>query len=376
MKKLNGIYGRGLDNANVKLVEATAQFVNKNTLVADGKEYSAERIVIACGGTPAIPDIPGKEYIASSDDFFNKLDKLPKKTAVVGAGYIAVELGHILQTLGSDVSLFYRHGSVLRTFDEDMQAGAISELKHVGVTMVENTTIASIESPEEGMYTLTSTDNTKFEGFDYVVYAIGRNPVSKNLNIDSLGLEVNKRGYVSSDEWEQTAVDSIFALGDVNGKIELTPVAIRAGRKLADRLYGGKSDAKMDYVNVPSVVFLDPPIGSCGHTEKEANDVYKGQKLSIYTSSFRNLYYTMPDREAKTVFKIICVGEDEKVVGLHMIGMGSDEILQGFGVAMKMGATKEDFDSCCAIHPTAAEELVTMKSPTRQYIAGERPQET
>jgi len=373
--KLNGIYGRGLDKLNIDCVQATVKFVDKNTLEADGKKYRAERILIACGGSPRIPNIPGKEFIATSDDFFNTLEELPKKCAVVGAGYIAVELGHVMQSLGSDVSLFYRKGSVLRSFDADIQACAIKELKHVGVDMVANTSISSIEKAEDGTFTLESISKQagtrRFEGYDYVLYAIGRNPVTNNLNADDLGLEVNQRGYVKSDEWEATAVDSIFALGDVNGKIELTPVAIRAGRKLADRLYGGKDDSKCDYEKVPSVVFLDPPIGTCGLTESQANEKHKGEKITIYTSTFRNMYHTIPDEQVKTFMKFVCVGEKETVVGLHMMGVACDEILQGFGVAMKMGATKEDMDSCVAIHPTAAEELVTMKSPKRQYVGGD-----
>jgi len=374
VKRLNGIYERNLDKASVDIVRATATFKDAKTLEAGGATYTAEHIVIACGGTPKIPNIPGAEFIHTSDDFFNKLEVLPKKAVVVGAGYIAVELGHVMQTLGVDVSLSFRHGSVLRTFDEDVQELTLKELEHAGVTLLPNTDFQKIEKAEDGTFTLTDKDGSTKEGFDYVLYAIGRNPVSKNLNTGDLGLEINKRGYVKSDELEQTAIPGIFSIGDVNGKIELTPVAVRAGRILADRLYGGKT-AVMDYVNVPSVVFLDPPIGTIGLTEDQANKTYAGQKLTIYRSRFKNMYYSMTDRDSKTMFKIVCVGEDEKVVGLHLFGLGSDEMLQGFGVAIKMGATKADIDSVVAIHPTASEEVVTMKAPTRTYIAGERPRE-
>jgi len=351
-------------------VRDTVQFVDSKTLQgSDGQKYTAQRIVIACGGSPRIPDIEGKEHIATSDDFFNKLEDLPKKVAIVGAGYIAVELGHVMQTLGSDVTLFCRKSSLLRSFDIEIQQSAIRELDHANVTLEFSKRIGKIEKLEDGSYTLFSLKGQPFPGFDYVLYAIGRNPVSRSLNIDKIGLECNERGYVKSDEWEQTAVEGVFALGDVNGKIELTPVAIRAGRKLADRLYGGKDNAKCDYVNVPSVVFLDPPIGTCGLTEKQVNATkrFKGEPISVYTARFRNMYYTIPNKDVKTLMKIICAGEDQKVVGIHLHGLGCDEMLQGFGVAMKMGATKEDLDSCVAIHPTAAEEMVTMKEPTRQY---------
>lgn len=374
VKRLNGIYERNLDKDGVDLIRGKAKFVDAETLDCDGKQYKGKKILIACGGTPNVPNIPGKEFINTSDDFFNTLETLPKKCAVVGAGYIAVELGHVLQTLGVDVSLMFRKPTLLRTFDEDIIEGAMKELEHAGVTMCGSTTIESI-AQDGDTYTLTDQNGVAHSGFDYVLYAIGRHPVTSVLNTESIGLKLNKRGYVESDEWEQTNVENILALGDVNGKIELTPVAIRAGRALSDRLYGGQKDAKMDYVNVPSVVFLDPPIGSIGYTEKEANEQFKGQQLSIYRSKFRNMYYSIPDRDSKTMFKLICVGENEKVVGIHLHGLGSDEMLQGFGVAVKMGATKKDIDSVCAIHPTASEEVVTMKSPLRTYTAGERPSE-
>lgn len=375
IKFLNGIYERNLNKDSVEYIPHHAQFVDNKTIEANGQQYTADHILIACGGKPKIPNIPGKEFIATSDDFFNSLEDLPAKTAVVGAGYIAVELGHVLQVLGSDVSLFFRNPSLLRTFDEDIQAGALTELANAGVTLVDSTDIASISEAEDGTKTLVDKNGNEYPGFEYVCYAIGRSPVSDTLNIESIGLESNRRGYVESNEWEETAVDRVYALGDVNGKVELTPVAIRAGRMLADRLFGGKAEAKMDYVNVPSVVFLDPPIGSIGYSEKEANEQFEGQTLTIYRSRFRNMYYRPTGRNCQTMFKIICVGDDERVVGMHLHGMGADEILQGFGVAIKMGATKADIDSVVAIHPTASEEIVTMKSPTRQYTAGQRPEE-
>jgi len=375
VERLNAIYARNIEKDEVHLVRGTAKFKDANTIISNGKEYTAPHILIACGGAPSIPDIPGKEYIATSDDFFNKLDTLPKKAAVVGAGYIAVELGHVLQMLGVNVSLFFRNKSLLRTFDEDLQVGALTELGHAGVTLMGEKTIERIDKDGENSFTLTDQTGEKHEGFDYVLYAVGRGPVTSVLNVDDVGIDMDKKGYIHSNDFEETNVKGIYSLGDVNGKIELTPVAIRAGRCLADRLFAGKTDAKMDYVNVPSVVFLDPPIGSVGMTEEEANKAYVGEKISIYRTRFRNMYYTIPDRNSMTMFKLICVGENEKVVGMHLHGLGSDEMLQGFGVAIKMGATKEDIDSVVAIHPTASEEIVTMKAPTRTYTAGARPQE-
>jgi len=380
VKFLNGIYARNLDKDNVTYIAKRATFVDGKTLRAGEEIYTGEHILVACGGRPNMPDIPGIEFAKQSDDFFNSLEELPKKAAVVGAGYIAVELSHVMQTLGVDTSLVFRRGSVLRNFDDDIQIGALSELKNVGVTLMANTTINSIsevKSEEGTTYTLTDQNDDVHEGFDYVLYAIGRGPVSDLLNIDDLGLECNKRGHILSNEFEETNVKGIYALGDVNGKVELTPVAIRAGRCLADRLFGGKEGSKMDYVNVPSVVFIDPPIGSVGYSEKEANEVFKGEKITIYRTKFKNMYYRMAEREQTplTMFKLICVGEEEKVVGMHLQGLGADEMLQGFGVAVKMGATKQDIDSVVAIHPTASEELVTMKAPLRVYTGGEQPEE-
>jgi len=380
IKFLNGIYARNLDKDNVTFVPQRATFVDQKTLRAGEDLYTADHILIACGGRPAMPNIPGIEFAKQSDDFFNSMEVLPKKAAIVGAGYIAVELSHVMQMLGVDASLIFRRGSVLRTFDEDVQVGALTELKNSGVTLVANTTINAIQEVKNGdetTYTLVDQNDGAHEGFDYVLYAIGRGPTTDLLNIDEIGLEMTKRGHVISNELEETNVKGIYSLGDVNGKVELTPVAVRAGRMLADRLFGGKEDAKMDYVNVPSVVFLDPPIGSVGYSEKEANERFTGEKITIYRTKFKNMYYRMAERENTplTMFKIICVGEEEKVVGLHLHGLGSDEMLQGFGVAVKMGATKKDIDSVVAIHPTASEEIVTMKAPLRVYTAGERPTE-
>jgi len=381
IKYLNGIYGRNLQKDDVTFIPKRASFVNAKTLRAGDELYTADHILIACGGRPAMPDIPGKEFIKNSDDFFNTLEVLPKKAAVVGAGYIAVELGHVMQMLGVDTSLVFRRGACLRSFDEDIQIGTLQELSNAGVTLMSNTTIKEIKENKTGdetTYTLVDQNDAEYSDFDYVLYAIGRGPVSDLLNIDELDIETTPRGHVISDEYECTNVDGIYSLGDINGKVELTPVAVRAGRMLADRLFGGKPEAKMDYVNVPSVVFLDPPIGSIGYSEKAANEEYAGEKITVYRTKFYNMYYRMAEREKKpaSMFKIICIGEEERVVGLHLHGLGADEMLQGFGVAMKMGATKEDIDSVVAIHPTASEEVVTMKKPLRTYTAGEeRPEE-
>eukprot|EP00494_Astrolonche_serrata_P001997 UN02003 len=249
VKKLNGIYNRNWTKEGIEFIPEKAEFVDKNTLKAGDKTYTAKHIVVAAGGRPAIPNIPGKEHVQTSDDFFNKLDHIPKKTAVVGAGYIAVELGHVLQTIGSDVSLFYRRGSVLRTFDKDLQDSALTCLKDGEVTLVGNTTINEIKKNNDNTFTLVDQHKKEHSGFDYVLYAIGRGPMSDILNIEKVGLKTDKKGHIISDELEQTNVEGVYSLGDINGKIELTPVAIAAGRTLAERLFNGKKDLAMDYVN-------------------------------------------------------------------------------------------------------------------------------
>ncbi|MES1913714.1 MAG: hypothetical protein MHM6MM_005882 [Cercozoa sp. M6MM] len=307
--RLNGIYERNLAKDNVTLVRGHAAFQSAHEVVCNGTVFKAPHILVACGGRPLLPNIEGKEHIHTSDDFFNSLEQLPKKTAVIGAGYIAVEMAGVMQALGS------QNGDVVGPFD-------------------------------------------------YVLAAIGRGPVSPSLRLDVTGVKTDARGFIRSDEWEQTNVDGVYALGDVNGKVELTPIAIRAGRKLADRLFGDQADAKCDYTDVPTVIFSHPPIATVGLSEAEARDKFGSESVKVYRSRFVNMFYSMqsvPELKPRTTMKLICEGPQEKVVGLHIIGLGSDEMLQGFGVAIKMGATKADFDSCVAIHPTASEELVTMR---------------
>jgi len=361
VKRLNGIYERNLEKDNVEYIPEFASFLDERTLIAGDKEYTAPHILIATGGAPEVQDIPGKEFLATSDDFFNKLDFLPKKMAVIGAGYIAVELSQMMQSLGSDVSIFTRREYPLRRFDDLIYTGVKLSMEEQGVNVVSNTTIKEVVKNYDDTLTLIDSEGNKYEGFQYALTAIGRGPLSTAINLHKIGVGVNKRGHIVSDEYEQTNVKGIYSLGDVNGKIELTPVAIAAGRALSDRLFGGFRNRKMDYVNVPSVIFTHPPCASIGISEKEARAQYKDDEIKVYKSKFTNMYYSMTTYKPKTHMKIVCVGKAEKVVGLHMIGKNVDEIMQGFGVAVKMGATKADLDSCCAIHPTAAEELVTMR---------------
>jgi len=368
--RLNGIYERGLDGLGISHEQAEAKFVAPQVIEANNKRYTAPRILIAVGGYPYVPAIPGSEHVTTSDDFFNELDVLPKKVAVVGAGYIAVELAQVLQGLGSQVSLFVRGDHPLRKFDAMIQGGVHNALLHSGVDLVTNTNIARIDKEKDSSLRLEADGGAQFKGFDYVLYAIGRGPLQEELGLEHTRVVQDRRHFIVADEFEETTQKGVFAIGDINNKAALTPVAIRAGRKWADRQFGGAGDdSKMDYATIPTVVFTHPPIGTVGLTEREARQRASetGEAVTVYESHFRNLMYgMMPEEEKlKTHMKLICLGEQQRVVGLHMIGEGADEMLQGFAVAIKMGATKADFDNVVAIHPTASEEFVTLKTPRK-----------
>jgi len=329
------------------------------------KTYTADHITIAVGGRTSMPDIPGVEHCIDSDGFF-LLEEQPKKVAVIGAGYIAVELAGIFNALDSDTSLFVRGDKALRRFDAILADTLDSEMKKQGMNLVTGATPKAVSKEDDGTLTLELENGEKHTGFDSIVMAIGREPLVDPLGLDKAGVAMQKGSkYIEADECQNTNVDGVYALGDVCGNIELTPMAIAAGRRLSDRLFGGIKDSKADYDLVPTVIFSHPTIGTIGLSEHEAREKYGDDEIKCYTSTFVNLFYgpwtsVEPADKPKTAYKLVCLGKEEKVVGLHCIGMASDEVLQGFGVAMKMGATKADLDSCIALHPTAAEELVTM----------------
>ena len=369
--KLDRIYESGLAKAGVTKLVGDGTFVDAHTVAItnDGEtqNVTADKILIATGGRPMLPNIPGMEYAITSDGFF-EMEELPSKAVVVGAGYIAVELAGVLNGLGVDTHLVVRKHKALRTFDEDISDHLDKEMTRQGITIHRNTMgLSKIEKQENGKFTayMVTEGMDPITDADIVLYAPGRIPNTESLNLDKVGVElVPDKGYIKVDDFQTTTVDNIFALGDVCGKVELTPMAIAAGRRLADRLFDGKEDSKTSYELVPTVVFSHPTIGTIGMTEKQAVDKYGESNIKVYKSRFPNLYYGIfqmeSDEKPKTFMKLVCAGKEELVVGLHIIGMGADEMLQGFGVAMKMGATKADFDSSIAIHPTGAEELVTM----------------
>ncbi|KAJ4358004.1 Glutathione reductase [Didymosphaeria variabile] len=370
VKRLNGIYENNLNKDEIKHFKGRAKFVAKDEVdvaLNEGgtQRIKAKHILIATGGRPNVPKIPGAELCIDSDGFFD-LEAQPKSIATSGAGYIGVEMSGMLHALGTDTHFFIRGQKLLRTFDPMIQDTVTKEYERQGVHLYKGAQITKVEDIGNGLKRVTYQETeSKKEGtieVEQVLFATGRSPEIEDLHVKDLGLKLNDKNHIMVDEYQNTNIGNIYAIGDVSDSgFELTPVAIAAGRRLSDRLFGGKSDAHLSYENIPSVVFAHPEIGSIGLTEPAAREKY-GDKVKIYKTEFTGMYYAMMDQEDKgpTAYKIICVGEEEKVVGLHILGQGSSEILQGFGVAIKMGATKKDFDNCVAIHPVSAEELVTM----------------
>jgi glutathione reductase (NADPH) len=372
--RLNGIYERNLANDKVEYVHGWAKVLSRNQVEVtqdDGTKsvVNAKKILIAVGGYPTVPpEVPGAEFGINSDGFFD-IDTLPKKVALVGAGYIAVEFAGMFNALGVETHLFIRHDTFLRSFDPMIQEGVTKEYERLGVKLHKRAQANKVEKDDKtGKLTIHYKEGDSeavVSDVDHLIWAIGRTPATKDLGLESAGVKLTEKGYVTVDEYQNTNVDNIYAIGDATGQLELTPVAIAAARKLAARLFGPEQfrTAKLDYANVPSVVFAHPEVGSIGLTEPQAVEKYGRENLKIYKTSFTAMYYAIMDAEEKgpTAYKLICAGPEEKVVGLHIMGLGSGEMLQGFGVAVKMGATKADFDSCVAIHPTSAEELVTLR---------------
>ena len=369
IERLHRNYWTNLEKDNVKTILGTATFLSDHSIQVDHTTYTADHICIAVGGHPKKPDIPGQEYTIDSDGFF-ALEEQPKRVAVVGAGYIAVELSGVFNGLGSKVDLYVRQDKALRKFDSMLVDMLDDEMKKSGINITSHSKITEVTKQPDGRLSLTITRQPK-DGqptqstagdYDCVLMAIGRVPELEKLKPEKAGVKLSKEGFVAVDEWQTTNVTHIYAIGDVCGMVELTPVAIAAGRKLSDRVFGGKKDSKLDYNNVPSVIFSHPPIGTIGLSERDAVRQYGAGKVWKYEARFTNMYHALTHRRTMTGMKILVVGEEEKVVGLHVIGLAADEMIQGFGCAVKMGATKADIDNVVAIHPTASEELVTMRN--------------
>ena len=358
IERLNGIYARNLESRHVELLRGTASFIDARTVEVDGRRVSARHVVIATGGRPAIPALPGSDLGLTSDDFF-ALATRPARVAVVGSGYIACELFDAFRKLGSRAELFIRRESLLNQFDamlgDALKRGMLAD----GALIHERVVPASLSALPDGRL-LSAADGRSFGGFDAVFWAIGREPNVASLRLARAGVLQDAAGHVLTDEYQDSNVPGIHAIGDVTGRAPLTPVAIAAGRRLSDRLFGGKPDSRLDYTMIPTVVFSHPPIGSVGLSEAEARARY-GDAVKVYATDFVGMYYAVMERKPRTAMKLVCTGPEERVIGCHVIGDGADEMLQGFAVAIRMGATKQDFDSTVAIHPTSAEELVTMR---------------
>ena len=358
VSRLNAIYENNLDRRDVTLIRGRARFVDANTVEVDGERYRAERITIATGGHPIWPDVPGSELGITSDGFFD-LSACPGRVAVSGSGYVSVELSGMLHALGAEVTLLARKDSIIRSFDPMLQSELIAALKASGVDVLTGFVPTGVERRSAGL-AVSAADGREVSGYDCVLWAVGRAPGTGDLNLASAGVETDRYGFVPVDKYQTTNVTHISAIGDVTGAAALTPVAIAAGRRLADRLYGGFDERHLNYELIPTVLFTHPPIGTVGMTEPEARERY-GDALSVYTARFNPMRFALSEHKVPCTMKLLTAGDEEKVVGLHVIGDGADEMLQGFAVAIRMGATKKDFDDTVAIHPTSAEEFVTMR---------------
>ncbi len=356
---INNWYHTYLSDSNIAEIPGFAKFVDAHTLDVDGKQYTAKHIVVSPGTKPSVPDIPGADLGITSDGFF-ELKQQPKRVAIVGSGYIAVELAGLLKSLGTDVCMFLRKQHLLRSFDAMLREALLEEMLDAGIDILPGTQLTEITQAEDDTLSVIDDKGRTTTGFDQLIWAIGREPNTAGMNLEAVGIETDEQGYIQTSLYQETNVENIFALGDVTGRAPLTPVAIAAGRRLADRLYNHQTDRHVDYQLIPTVVFSHPPIGTVGLTEAEAREQH-GEAVKIYQTRFTAMYNALTDHQVNTAMKLVCVGAQEKVVGCHIIGPGADEMLQGFAVAIRMGAHKKDLDDTIAIHPTSSEELVTMR---------------
>ena len=358
--RLNGIYIKLLNDAGVSILDGHARLVDRHTVDVGGEKYTAENILVATGGTPFMPEIPGIEHAITSNEVFY-LENFPDSVLILGGGYIAVEFAGIFNGLGSNVVQIYRGPELLRGFDHDVRRVVGREMAARGVNFRFNTTVTQIIKQENELHVLLG-DGSQVEA-DCVMYATGRVPNCKGLHLLNAGIEVRADGSIPVDEWAKTSVDHIFAVGDITNRINLTPVATHEGHAFADTVFGNNPRSS-DHEFVPSAVFTQPQIGTVGFSEEEARQHYG--EIDIYRSEFRNMKYTLAGRKENTLMKLIVERAGQKVVGLHIVGVDAPEIVQGFAVAVKSGLRKDQFDATIGIHPTAAEELVTM----RQVVQG------
>ena len=352
-------FSNNFNRNGIDYIEGYARFVDKNTVEVNGELIRAKHIVIATGSYAFVPNVPGSELGGTSDDVF-AWEELPESVSIIGAGYIAVELAGVLHGLGVKTDLFVRKGGLLRGFDQGIVEVLVEEMKKNGQPLHTHKVPQKLEKLDNGDIQIHFEDGTTHTS-QKVIWAVGRKANVSQLNLEAAGVALNERGFIQVDEYQNTTTPGIYALGDVSGEKELTPVAVKAGRTLSERLFNGKTDAKMDYELIPTVVFSHPAIGSIGLSQEQAEAKYGAENIKVYESNFAGMYSAITVHRQMTKLKLITLGEEEKIIGLHGIGEGVDEMIQGFAVALKMGATKADFDATVAIHPTASEEFVTMR---------------
>jgi len=357
IERLNGIYGRLLDNAGVDIIEGTATLTDPHTVKVGGQSYSTQRITVATGSWPVVPDIPGKEHLLTSNEMFY-LPELPDHATVWGGGYIAVEFAGILAGLGVKTTLLYRGDRFLRGFDDDVRHFTEQEMRKKGVDLRFNVTIESVQQADSGY--VAQLDNGETLETGLVLAATGRSALVDGLGLTDLGVELTASGHVRVDDYFQTSVPSVYALGDVIGTPQLTPVALAQGMVLSRRLFGD-GQGEMDYAAIPTAVFCQPNIGTVGLTEQEAREA--GHSVQIFKSEFRPMKHSLSGRDERSMMKLIVDQQTDRVLGAHMVGPDAGEITQGLAVAIKAGATKAHFDATIGIHPTSAEEFVTMREP-------------
>ncbi len=359
INNINNFYHGYMKELGVDEIKGEASFVDPHTIAVNGKRYSARHIAIATGTVPRIPDVAGAGHAITSDGFF-ALEQQPSRVAIAGSGYIAVELAGVLNALGSEVTLYLRKQHVLGEFDSLLKDTLFDVLGKSGVELRVQSEITRIDRDPAGKISIEDNRGIGMKYLDEVIFAIGRDPDIDALKLENAAVAINDKGYIETDLYQQTSQPHIFALGDITGRAPLTPVAVAAGRRLADRLYNNQSDRYLDYELIPTVVFSHPPIATVGATEEAARAEF-GDRIKVYQTRFTAMYNTISGHDVATAMKLVCLGEEEKVIGCHMIGPAVDEMLQGFAVAMRMGACKKDFDDTVAIHPTSSEELVTLR---------------
>ncbi|WP_242236795.1 glutathione-disulfide reductase [Streptococcus acidominimus] len=352
-------YKGSFERNKVEVIEGFARFVDPHTVEVNGEQIYADKIVIATGAKPILPSIPGGEYASISDDVF-AWEKLPHSVAVIGAGYIAVEMAGVLHSLGVQTDLFVRRDRPLRRFDSYITDALVAEMQQVGLALHSHKIPQRIEKNMDDSLTIYFEDGSHHTA-EKILWAVGRRANIEDLNLEAIGITTTSSGHIAVNEFQETSIPHIYALGDVTGEKELTPVAIKAGRTLSERLFNGKTDAKMDYRFIPTVVFSHPAIGTIGYSQEEAEREFGAEQVKVYTAAFTSMYTALGNHRQAARFKLVTTGAEEKIIGLHGIGYGVDEMIQGFAVAIKMGATKADFDATVAIHPTGAEEFVTMR---------------